>query len=181
MSRVPNPEPVDSPSSPAAITLIGMAGVGKSTVGQALAQRLELPFIDTDDIIIRTQQKSLKTILHESGLAAFRQIEANTILELPPQRAIISTGGSVVYDHDAMEHLRSFTHVVWLHADTGVILERMGDRTDRGLASEGEKSIEAIIEERNVLYSRYAEVSVECSHATVDDIVQSICQQLESQ
>ena len=96
------------------LTLIGMPGAGKSTVGIILAKNLGFGFIDTDVLIQINQQKSLQQIMDESDHLNLRLIEENEILKLNIENHVIATGGSVVYSAKAMEHLLNISKVVFL-------------------------------------------------------------------
>ena len=88
------------------LTLIGMPGAGKSTIGIILAKNLSLGFIDTDVLIQINQQKSLQQILDESDHLNLRAIEEDEILKLNVSRHVIATGGSAAYSDKAMVHLQ---------------------------------------------------------------------------
>ena len=79
------------------IVLIGMPGTGKSTVGQALAARLDYGFVDVDDLIVEAAGKTLPDILRQDGLETFYKIENQVGRELEWTHTVIATGGSVVY------------------------------------------------------------------------------------
>ena len=85
------------------ITLIGMAGSGKSTVGVLLAKRLGLSFIDTDLLIQKQESRLLKEIIAQEGLEGFLKIENQVNRDLQADQAVIAPGGSVVYGREAME------------------------------------------------------------------------------
>lgn len=87
------------------VTLIGMPGAGKSTVGIILAKMLSYGFVDTDVLIQTYHQKSLQRILEESGYLNLRQIESKRILNMGGDWQVIATGGSAVYSDPAMKHL----------------------------------------------------------------------------
>ena len=89
------------------IVLIGMPGAGKSTVGVVLAKALGMQFVDTDILIQERAGRMLQEILDKDGPDVFKRIEEEAILSLQPHRAVIATGGSVVFSGDAMAHLRS--------------------------------------------------------------------------
>jgi len=84
------------------LTLIGMPGTGKSTVGVILAKNLGLGFIDTDVLIQINRQKTLQQILDERGHLALRDIEENEILKLNIENHVIATGGSAAYSETGM-------------------------------------------------------------------------------
>ena len=86
------------------IILIGMPGVGKSTVGVVLAKVLGYSFIDSDLVIQEKTGRLLKDIIAEEGTEKFKEIENDVNKSLNTTKAIIATGGSAVYGQEAMEH-----------------------------------------------------------------------------
>ena len=91
------------------ISLIGMAGAGKSSVGLEVAKQLNLNFIDSDLLIEQKFSKTLQSILDDVGYLRLREIEEETILSIKLSNSLLSTGGSAVYSSDAM-HL-SLIHI----------------------------------------------------------------------
>lgn len=138
------------------VTLIGMPGVGKSTIGVLLARRLGFAFMDTDLLIQDRYGKNLQAIVDELGQSRFRQVEEDLCSELEAHRSIIATGGSVVYYPRAMEHLGSISAIVWLQLDFPTIEERIAAFPDRGLAIEEGQTLMDLFEERVPLYQKYA-------------------------
>ena len=96
------------------IVLIGMPGVGKSTIGVILAKVLGYKFIDTDLIIQEKEQKLLSELIAENGVEGFIEIENKINSELEADKSVIATGGSVVYGTDAMKNLKNIGKVVYL-------------------------------------------------------------------
>ena len=96
------------------ITLIGMPGAGKSTVGIILAKIMSFGFIDTDVLIQINRQKSLQEIIDESDYLNLRKIEEEEILKINIRNHVIATGGSAVYSEKAMSHLQSISNIVFL-------------------------------------------------------------------
>ncbi len=96
------------------ITLIGMPGAGKSTVGVLLAKSLLMDFTDTDLIIQRETGKSLCEIIEAEGTESFLETENRIILSQDYRNCVIATGGSAVYGKEAMEMLREISTVVYL-------------------------------------------------------------------
>ena len=86
------------------IVLIGMPGVGKSTVGVVLAKILGYQFIDADIVIQQETKKLLKDIISEEGVEGFIEIENRIIASINVVNTVIATGGSAVYGEDAMKH-----------------------------------------------------------------------------
>lgn len=96
------------------IVLIGMPGVGKSTVGVVLAKILGYNFLDSDLLIQEKEKRKLSEIIEEEGIEGFTEVEDRVNASISEERAVISTGGSVVYCTNAMEHLKSIGTVVYL-------------------------------------------------------------------
>lgn len=145
------------------ITLIGMPGAGKSTVGIILAKNLGAGFIDTDVLIQINQQKRLQEIIEHSGHLALRIIEAQEILKINLTRHIIATGGSAVYSRKAMTHLRAISTIVFLEVDFAEINRRIRNFETRGIAKDKDQTFEALFNERQVLYRQYADVTFDCT------------------
>ena len=89
------------------IVLIGMPGVGKSTIGVILAKVLGYNFIDTDILIQEKTGKLLSQIICESGIDKFIQIENEINSHLIVDKSVIATGGSVIYGNEAMKNLKN--------------------------------------------------------------------------
>ncbi|MDK8463590.1 shikimate kinase [Marinobacter sp. SS13-12] len=156
------------------VVLIGMPGSGKSTVGVLLAKRLGLGFIDTDLLIQQEAGRTLQDIVDGDGYQALRRIEEQVLLRLEVQRQVISTGGSAVYSEAAMQHLKADAVVVFLDIPLGVVLERIGDYSARGISRRPDQSLEDLFTERYELYSRLADVAIDCvgkDHEEVCDAV----------
>jgi shikimate dehydrogenase len=107
------------------IVLTGFRGTGKTAVGKILAQRLNLLFCDTDDIVEQTTGRSIPSIFHEDGEERFRRIERSVIAALPAADAVVSTGGGAVVDPENMKNLRRDSVVVLLIADIDTIEKRL--------------------------------------------------------
>ncbi|MFO7993146.1 MAG: shikimate kinase [Marinobacter sp.] len=144
------------------IVLIGMPGSGKSTVGVLLAKRLGLGFIDTDLLIQQEAGRTLQDIVDVDGYQALRGIEEQVLLKLDVHRQVISTGGSAVYSERAMHHLKSAGIVVFLDIPLHTVLERIGDYSARGISRRPDQSLEELFSERFELYSRFADVVINC-------------------
>jgi shikimate kinase len=143
------------------ITLIGMPGAGKSTTGIILAKNCGLGFIDTDVLIQINQQKTLQQILDESSYLTLRDIEEKEILKLNIKNHVIATGGSAVYSEKAMNHLLSISNVVFLEVSMAQVQRRVQNFATRGIAKTKDQSLEALYRERQQLYKRYAQITVD--------------------
>ncbi len=143
------------------ITLIGMAGVGKSVVGERLANSLGYSFLDIDRIIEQGTGLALQQIIDSLGEDEFLRIEERTVLELGElDNCIISPGGSVVYSDEAMDFLRRNSVIVFLDSSFQSIQERLEDQETRGIVGLKRKSVKALFHERLRLYRRYADLTI---------------------
>ena len=165
---------------PATISLIGMPGAGKSTVGVILAKLTGLRFADTDlDIQVR-ENATLQQILERHDYLHLRAIEEEVLLEISLDHAIISTGGSVVYSEQVMQRLKSAGPVVYLAADLPLLQQRVAAAPLRGIASNGRQAYDEIFAERTPLYRRYADFTVDAASGCADEVAAAILQQLVS-
>jgi len=159
------------------ITLIGMAGSGKSTIGSLLANQLDKIFIDSDKLIEESLQQPLQQILEEKGYLKLRQIEAEVIQKINMKNAVLATGGSAVYSSNAMEHLSKQSKIIHLHVPLSVIYQRVSNFDSRGLAKHPDQSLEDVFEERLSLYKHFSHISIENILST-DQCIKEIVDQL---
>ncbi|KPP99987.1 shikimate kinase [Marinobacter sp. HL-58] len=156
------------------VVLIGMPGSGKSTVGVLLAKRLGLGFIDTDLLIQQKTGRTLQAIVDGDGYQALRQIEEQVLLTLDVQHQVISTGGSAVYSEPAMEHLKANAVVVFLDIPLDIVLERIGDYSARGISRRPDQSLNDLFHERYELYSRAADITIDCVGKDHDEVCDAV-------
>ncbi len=145
----------------ACVSLIGMAGTGKSTVGRILAALTGLTHIDTDELIEQTHGSILQAVVDRLGREAFIAEEERLIAALEARDAVISTGGSVVYGPRAVARLRALGPVVWLAAERDIILARVARHPERGLAIAPGQSLASLLAEREPLYRAAADLVVD--------------------
>ena len=145
------------------LTLIGMPGAGKSTIGIILAKNLAMGFIDTDVLIQINRQKTLQQILDESGHFTLRAIEEEEILKLNIGNHIIATGGSAVYSPKAMAHLKNISEVIFLEVSLDVLKKRIHNFETRGIAKAEDQTLDALFRERRRLYKQYADLTIDCN------------------
>lgn len=144
------------------ITLIGMPGAGKSTLGVLLAKELGYPFIDTDIVIQSRIGKKLAVVIAERGLDYFQELEERFICDLDLERTVIATGGSVVYSDPAMRHLKAKAVTLWLQLSIEPLRKRLGDLRARGVVIGANQTFEQLYRERQPLYAKYADVTICC-------------------
>lgn len=142
------------------IVLIGMPGVGKSTVGVVLAKVLGYQFIDADLVIQEEEGKLLHQIIAEVGTEGFIEVENRVNASIQAEHAIIATGGSVVYGKEAMEHLKEIGTVVYLKLPFEVLNRRLRDIKGRGVVLKEGQTLKDLYEERVPLYEKYADVTI---------------------
>jgi shikimate kinase len=143
------------------ITLIGMAGVGKSVIGKELAQRLDYEFIDVDEVIEKKIKLKLQQIIDNFKEDRFLEIEEKTILELGElNNCIISPGGSVAYSVEAMKFLKKNSVIVFLKAPFESIQKRLTNQETRGIIGL-KKGLKTLFDERLILYKEYADVTID--------------------
>lgn len=115
------------------ITLIGMPGAGKSTLGVVLAKIMNYNFIDADLLIQNQSDKTLQKIIDALGPEGFIEVENEVLSTLEAQRSVIATGGSAVYSDGAMTHLATLGPVVYLRVSYDELKNRLGGLHERGV------------------------------------------------
>ena len=152
------------------VTLIGMPGAGKSTIGIILAKNLGLGFIDTDVLIQINQQKSLQQIINESDHLHLRAIEEEEILKIAIEGHVIATGGSVAYSEKAMTYLKSISNIIFLEVSFEELKRRIKNFDTRGIAKANNQSFGDLYQERQALYRKYADVIINCSELDQEEL-----------
>lgn len=140
------------------IVLIGMPASGKSTVGRRLAKVLDLDFIDTDDLLELSENKSIQNIVNRRGLKYFRELEEQILSDLQLDDYVISTGGSAVYSHSAMQHLGRSGLMVYLKISLNTLNARMNNIDSRGLVKMPTYPLARLYNERYALYEEAADL-----------------------
>lgn len=156
------------------IVLIGMPGVGKSTVGVLLAKATRRSFVDTDVFIQAGQGRTLQEIIDADGLEAFCHIEEQYIRCLEVRACVIATGGSVVYSDAAMQALRTGGLVVHLDLPLDTIIRRIENLDVRGVVMSPGQTLASLYELRQGLYRKYADLTIACQGLTQDQVVAAI-------
>lgn len=156
------------------LILIGMPGVGKSTVGVVLAKKLGFRFIDSDLVIQEHSGKLLHEMIAELGIEGFWKAEEEINASINTERAVIATGGSAVYGQRAMEHFAKMGTIVYLKIGYEELKLRLGDLNERGVTLRAGQDLYALLQERTPLYEKYAEVTVACEGKSIREIVEEI-------
>ena len=156
------------------ISLIGMAGVGKSTIGHLLAQKLNKDFVDTDALIEHKHQQKLQQLLDSHGYLKLRELEAECICTLTASNSIIATGGSAVYSATAINHLKTLGPVIFLDAKLSTITARVTNFASRGLACKPGQTLDDLFNERYPLYLASGDIHITCDNKSISEICEEI-------
>ena len=156
------------------VVLIGMPGSGKSTCGVVAAKMLLKNFFDTDLLIQNLEGASLQNIIDGKGNDYFEAAEEKAILNLDIQGTVIATGGSVVYSEKAMAHLKSLGKIIFLNLDYDSMCARISNLTTRGVVLKKGSTLQDMFAERLPLYRKWADVTIDCSTASVEQTAQAI-------
>ena len=161
------------------IVLIGMPGVGKSTVGVILAKVMGYQFLDADLIIQQQEKKLLREIIEEVGVDGFIAVEDRVNAGLDCTRTVIATGGSVVYGQHAMEHLKEIGTIVYLQVSFSTLEKRLSDIKGRGVVLRDGQTLYELYLERTPLYEQYADICVNEDGMNVEETVARLLEKLQ--
>ena len=163
------------------VVLIGMMGVGKSTVGRLLADRWSRRFVDADDELEGRTGRTVSTLFTEHGEAGFRRLETDVLVDLLSEESplVISCGGGVVTEAVNREVLGDRATVVWLTAPVDVLALRVGDGATRPLLGEEPGAVlEQLVEQRMPLYEAVADHVVDTADRSPATVVERVLQVL---
>ena len=149
------------------ISFIGMPGSGKTTVGKKLASKLNLIFKDSDYLIEHINKKAIQSILE------LRSKEEEVILDCNLNGVVLATGGSAVYSDKAMRYLQENSKVIYLDIPLEIVMQRVGDYSNRGFAEAGGKSPEDVYISRTALYAKWAHFTIDSSQ-DIETVVNNI-------
>jgi len=157
------------------VILVGFMGAGKSVCGRLLARRLGRCFVETDDMIVASEGRSIPEIFREAGEPRFRQLEADTIESLKLKSGeVIATGGGMPCRDGRMELLRELGTVVWLDGDVRELharASRIGNRPM--LEGRSMAEVEELYRSRQPYYRR-AHITVDTTGLGADQVVARI-------
>lgn len=167
------------------ITLVGLMGVGKSSVGRRLANALDLPFRDADTEVETAAGRSIPDIFADLGEPAFREGERRVIARLldePPH--VLATGGGAFMNEETRKLIKDKSISVWLKADLDLLARRVGRKDNRPLLAGKDPAtvLKAQAAERYPIYAQ-ADVTVETTdaahHVSVDQVIRALTAYLE--
>lgn len=160
------------------ITLVGMSGVGKSTIGLMLAKSLGFAFVDLDDVIKEKEGESHVTILQRVGDQKFLEIEERHALGVQLEKKVFSPGGSIVYSAEAMEKIKKESMIFYLKISFAELVGRVGGDAEswsrRGIVGLEEKGLEKLFYEREPLYAAVADHAIDCDELSDREAVARI-------
>jgi XRE family aerobic/anaerobic benzoate catabolism transcriptional regulator len=173
--------PLPTPSRPTPIvSLLGLRGAGKSSIGAKVARRLRVPFVELDALVAREAGMALDTLFEMHGEAYFHRLERETLRRLLDESAgrgaVVATGGSIVTDAETYALLKERTVTLWLKARPGDHWERVvaqGDARPMRGRTNAMSELKALLRERKPLYAQAAHV-VDTSNATLEETVERV-------
>lgn len=161
------------------IVLIGMPGVGKSTVGVILAKEIGYEFVDSDLVIQKRTGKLLKEIIAEKGVDGFLKLEEEINASIKAEKSVIATGGSVVYGKDAMQHFKTMAKIIYLRCPFPVLEKRLGDLKGRGVVIKKGQTLKDIYDERCILYEKYADLVIDEGRLGIEETLAVLIEKLK--
>ena len=160
------------------VYLVGFMGAGKTTVGRALARRLDWRLEDIDQRIEQRERRDIPTIFRQEGEPYFRGVERQELIALLPDRgAVIATGGGTIVDAVTRELMLRDGAVVWLDAPFATILERVPVDGRRPLAAD-RIEMERLYNQRLMAYGQ-AHLRLDAGKSSVEELVDQIVEWLE--
>lgn len=163
------------------ITMVGLMGAGKTSVGKALAQSLSFEFVDSDDLIVTQTGKSIPSLFTENGEPYFRNLERKTILDMANQKdlKVIGTGGGAFMNDQTRETILSNTISIFLKGEAELLAKRVGSGVGRPMLK-GKEPVIAIRELIDIRYPIYneAHIIVETKDEALEETLNRVLQSL---
>ena len=170
------------------LVLIGYRATGKTSVGTRLAEVLERPFVDLDQVLVREAGRSVADIVAQDGWDEFRRLEKELVARYRDTRGqVLATGGGVILDPDNVAALRKNGILIWLTAEPAAIQARLAQDQPRDAnrpsltGADTVQEVEAVLQERAPLYQAAAQMSVDTTHRSVSQLVKLILAALKSE
>lgn len=162
------------------LSLIGMPGVGKSSLGVILAKELGMQFVDVDLEIQKREGRLLREILEQDGVDGFLEIEECVLCALSPDEpSVIATGGSAVYSETAMMHLHKMGRIIYLQLPYDQLEKRLDNLAGRGVVLREGQTLRDLYEERSPLYAQYADLQIDESGLDMEETLRALLQALQ--
>ena len=164
------------------LTLTGMMGVGKSTIGKAISKHLLMEFVDIDKIIEKKVKLTIPRIFEQKGESFFRKLEEKvTLEEIKKKNIVISLGGGAFMNKKIREHVLSNTKSFWLNINLDLLTKRLDNSKKRPLLKNKDTklTLEKIYNERRKTYS-LANYKIDCNSLETELIVKKIVKLYEN-
>jgi len=170
------------------LVLIGYRATGKTSVGARLAEVLQRPFVDLDQVLVREAGRSVADIVAQGGWAEFRRLEKALVARYRDASGqVLATGGGVVLDPDNVTALRESGILIWLTADPAAIQARLAQDQPRDAnrpsltGGDTIREVAAVAEARAPLYQAAAQISIDTTHRSVGQVVKLVLEALKSE
>ena len=163
------------------LVFLGMMGSGKSSIGNLVSLKLNLPFVDIDNLIIKNTNMTISEIFDKKGEDYFRDLEEKTTLKcLKKIKNVISLGGGGFINFKVRKEILANHFSFWLNWDESILLKRIRNSKKRPLAFKStDQEIKTIIKNRSKIYSN-AQFKINCNKLTKTEIVKKIINIYES-
>ena len=162
------------------VTLIGMPGSGKSTIGVILAKALRYEFLDSDLLIQKQEKRKLSEIIEQDGPEKFKEIENQVNADIHVTDTVIAPGGSVIYCEEALEHFKEIGKIVYLKASYQTIKKRIRNPQKRGVVLKDGQTLKDLYDERKVLFEKYADVTISEEGCQIEETIENVLNTIEN-
>lgn len=163
------------------IAIVGLMGVGKTTIGGKLAEKLKCYFIDCDQEIEDREKKTIREIFAQNGEKYFREVEAKTIQEIisRDEEIVLSLGGGAFMNDETRKILKEKAFTIWLFADVDEILHRVGNKNTRPLLNQKNKReiLQELVTKRYPVYEE-ADMKFDTTSVNHEILITKIIRQI---
>ena len=163
------------------VTLIGMPGSGKSTIGVILAKALRYEFLDSDLLIQKQEKRKLSEIIEQDGPEKFKEIENQVNADIHVTDTVIAPGGSVIYCEEAMEHFKEIGKIVYLKASYQTIKKRIRNPKKRGVVLKEGQTLKNLYDERVGYFEKYADITIDEDGCQIEETIDNVIRAVEGE
>ena len=163
------------------VTLIGMPGSGKSTIGVILAKALRYEFLDSDLLIQKQEKRKLSEIIEQDGPEKFKEIENQVNADIHVTDTVIAPGGSVIYCEEAMEHFKEIRKIVYLKASYQTIKKRIRNPKKRGVVLKEGQTLKNLYDERVGYFEKYADITIDEDGCQIEETIDNVIRAVEGE